>query len=235
MIGASLTALLGHGVFVKEVFSHPVLRGSHTAQVGDPVCQLFDGLHLLIQIMCFYEVTHLWGGRWGQNVASYYKVRPRTQILYSVLASHCFSHEGHCVQPQFSADPAGIGLRSSPAAGHTPEPPGRCPTRLYQVSDTNNSRQYNSDPSEAETFNKRQPLTPIRRVGRKLCTVLLADKNKQYSLPPHQKRFFNSLARAYPDVLQKDSASAVVLQTHQLLCMLALLFGLCAKELGKIW
>lgn len=35
----------------------------------------------------------------------------------------------------------------------------------------------------------------------------------------------------YPDVLQKYSASPHVLQTHQLLCMLALLFGLGMKEL----
>lgn len=56
----SLTALFGHGVFVKEVLSHAALRGSHAAQVRYPVSELFDRFDLLIQIMCFYEVTHLW-------------------------------------------------------------------------------------------------------------------------------------------------------------------------------
>lgn len=56
-----LTALISHGVFVKEVLSHAALRGSHAAQVGDPVSQLFDRFDLLIQKMCFNEVTQLWG------------------------------------------------------------------------------------------------------------------------------------------------------------------------------
>lgn len=57
----SLTALISHGVFVKEVLSHAAISGSHSAQVGDPVRELFDRFNLLIQIMCFYEVAHLWG------------------------------------------------------------------------------------------------------------------------------------------------------------------------------
>lgn len=56
----SLTSLVSHGVFVEEVLSHATLRGSHAPQVGYPVTELFDGFNLLIQKMCFYEVTHLW-------------------------------------------------------------------------------------------------------------------------------------------------------------------------------
>ncbi len=40
---------------------------------------------------------------------------------------------------------------------------------------------------------------------------------------------------AHLHVLQKDPASPLVLQTHQLLRMLALLFGLGVKELHKMW
>lgn len=39
----------------------------------------------------------------------------------------------------------------------------------------------------------------------------------------------------YSDVVQKNPASPLILQTHQLLCMLALLFGLGVEELCKIW
>lgn len=38
----------------------------------------------------------------------------------------------------------------------------------------------------------------------------------------------------YLDVLQINPASSLVLQTHQLLCVLVLLFGLSVKELCKI-
>ena len=53
----------------------------------------------------------------------------------------CCLHVGHCVRWPFFADPAGIGLHFSPAAGNTPKPQGHSPTHLYQVSmtDINNS------------------------------------------------------------------------------------------------
>lgn len=54
-----LTALLAHGVFVEQVLSHAVLRSSQTTQVWDPVSQLFDGFHLLVQEMRVDEVAHL--------------------------------------------------------------------------------------------------------------------------------------------------------------------------------
>ena len=38
----------------------------------------------------------------------------------------------------------------------------------------------------------------------------------------------------YPDVLQEDPASSLVLQLHQFLTMLTLLMGLIAEELGKV-
>lgn len=54
-----LAAFLAKGVFVKQVFSHAVFRSSHAPQVGHPVCQFFDGLHLLVQEMCLDEITQL--------------------------------------------------------------------------------------------------------------------------------------------------------------------------------
>ena len=38
----------------------------------------------------------------------------------------------------------------------------------------------------------------------------------------------------YPDVLQEDPASSLVLQLHQFFTMLTLLMGLIAEELGKV-
>lgn len=38
----SLAAFFSHGVFVEEVLSQATLWSSHTAQVGDPVSELFD-------------------------------------------------------------------------------------------------------------------------------------------------------------------------------------------------
>ena len=40
---------------------------------------------------------------------------------------------------------------------------------------------------------------------------------------------------SYPDVLEEDPASALILHTHQLLRMLTFLLRLSAEELGKIW
>lgn len=48
-------------MFVKQVFSQAVLRSSHTAQVGQVVSQLFDGLHLLVQVVSLNEVAQLEG------------------------------------------------------------------------------------------------------------------------------------------------------------------------------
>ena len=59
MIWRDLAALFAQGVFVKQIFGHAVLRSSHAAQVGHPVCQLFDGLHLLVQIVCLDEIAQL--------------------------------------------------------------------------------------------------------------------------------------------------------------------------------
>lgn len=47
------------GVLVKEVLCHAILGCPHLPQVGDMVAQLLDGLHLLIQVVSFDEVTQL--------------------------------------------------------------------------------------------------------------------------------------------------------------------------------
>lgn len=54
-----LAAFFAQGVFVKQVLGHAVLRSSHAAQIGHPVSQLFDGLHLLVQVVGLEEITHL--------------------------------------------------------------------------------------------------------------------------------------------------------------------------------
>lgn len=54
-----LAALFAQSVFIKQVLGHAILRSSHAAQVGHPVCQFFDGLHLLIQVVCLNEVAQL--------------------------------------------------------------------------------------------------------------------------------------------------------------------------------
>lgn len=59
VIRTDLAAFFAQGVFVKQVLCHAVLRSSHAAQVGHPVCQFFDGLHLLIQVVCLNEITQL--------------------------------------------------------------------------------------------------------------------------------------------------------------------------------
>lgn len=59
MIWGDLAAFFTQGVFVKQVFGHAVLWSSHAAQVGHPVGQLFDGLHLLVQVVCLDEVAQL--------------------------------------------------------------------------------------------------------------------------------------------------------------------------------
>lgn len=54
-----LAAFFAEGVFVEQVFGHAVLRGSHAPQVGHPVRQFFDGLHLLVQEMRLDEIAQL--------------------------------------------------------------------------------------------------------------------------------------------------------------------------------
>ena len=54
-----LCALFAQSVFVKQVLGHAVLGGTHPAEVGHPVTQLLYGLHLLVQVVCLNEVTHL--------------------------------------------------------------------------------------------------------------------------------------------------------------------------------
>lgn len=54
-----LAALFAKGVFVEQVFRHAVLRCPHAPQVGHPVCQFFDGLYLLVQVMSLNEITQL--------------------------------------------------------------------------------------------------------------------------------------------------------------------------------
>ncbi len=54
-----LAAFFAQGMFVKQIFSHAILRSSHAAQVGHPVCQFFDGLHLLVQEVRLDEITQL--------------------------------------------------------------------------------------------------------------------------------------------------------------------------------
>lgn len=58
-LGRDLAALTAQCVFIKQIFSHAVLRRSHTAQVSDPVRKLLNGLHLFVQVVCLNEVTHL--------------------------------------------------------------------------------------------------------------------------------------------------------------------------------
>lgn len=54
-----LAALFAKSVFVKQVFGHAVLGSPHAPQVGHPVCQFFDRLHLLVQEMCLDEIAQL--------------------------------------------------------------------------------------------------------------------------------------------------------------------------------
>lgn len=54
-----LAAFFAQGVFVKQVLCHAILRSSHAAQVRHPVCQFFDGLHLLVQEVCLNEIAQL--------------------------------------------------------------------------------------------------------------------------------------------------------------------------------
>lgn len=53
-----LAAFLAQGMFVKQVFSDAV-RSTHAFQVGHPICQFFDGLHLLVQVVSLNEITQL--------------------------------------------------------------------------------------------------------------------------------------------------------------------------------
>lgn len=41
-------------------------------------------------------------------------------------------------------------------------------------------------------------------------------------------------ASSYPDILQENSSSPLVLKFHQFLCMFALLVRLIAEKLGKV-
>lgn len=51
---------LSQGEAVKEVFAQAILMGTGALQVSDMVTQLLDQLHLLIKVVSFQEVTHLW-------------------------------------------------------------------------------------------------------------------------------------------------------------------------------
>ena len=55
-----LAAFFAQGVFVKQVFGQAIARSSHAAQVGHPVAQLFDGFHLLVQVVRLNEITQMW-------------------------------------------------------------------------------------------------------------------------------------------------------------------------------
>lgn len=59
VIWRDLAALFAQGMFIKQVLGHAILRSTHATQVGHPVCQFFDGLHLLIQVVSLNEVAHL--------------------------------------------------------------------------------------------------------------------------------------------------------------------------------
>lgn len=54
-----LAALFAKCELVEQVLGHAVLGGAHAAQVGHPVAQFFDGLHLLVQVVCLNEIAHL--------------------------------------------------------------------------------------------------------------------------------------------------------------------------------
>ncbi len=55
-----LRAFLSQSVLVKQIFGHVVLRSAHPPQAAHPVRQLFNGLHLLVQVMRLQEITNLW-------------------------------------------------------------------------------------------------------------------------------------------------------------------------------
>ena len=59
--------LLAQSVLVEQVLGHAVLWRAHTAQVSHPVGQLFDGLHLLVQVVRLYKITQL-GDTGNKNV-----------------------------------------------------------------------------------------------------------------------------------------------------------------------
>lgn len=136
-------------MFVKQVFRHAVLRSSHAPQVGHPVCQFFDGLHLLVQEICLNEITQL-----KQNISSLERkdwISPGTRQFFSsplehTLIQECqkpfvfiklkFSHVGRCDQSTSCASQAGTGSHSSQAAGRIQGPQFHCPTHPVLVSAT---------------------------------------------------------------------------------------------------
>lgn len=65
-----LAAFFAKGVLVKQIFRHSILRSPYAPQVGHPVCQFFDGLHLLIQEMRLKEIAQL-----KQKINSLEKIR----------------------------------------------------------------------------------------------------------------------------------------------------------------
>lgn len=54
-----LAAFFAQGMFIKQVLCHAILRSTHATQIGHPVCQLFDGLHLLVQVVSLDEIAQL--------------------------------------------------------------------------------------------------------------------------------------------------------------------------------
>lgn len=59
VIWRDLAASFAQGMFIKQVLGHSILRSTHASQVGHPVSQFFDGLHLLIQVVSLNEVAQL--------------------------------------------------------------------------------------------------------------------------------------------------------------------------------
>jgi len=58
---SALIVTVPESVLVKEVLCHAVFWCPHLPQVGHMVTQLFDGFHLLIQVVSLNEVTQLKG------------------------------------------------------------------------------------------------------------------------------------------------------------------------------
>lgn len=146
-----LAAFLAKGVFVKQVFSHAVFRSSHAPQVGHPVCQFFDGLHLLVQEMCLDEITQL-----KQNINSlerkewistrqfppppsppaHYFIQECTKSSFFTVKPLKFSRVDRCDQSTSCASRAETGSRSFQAAGRIQGLRFHCPTHLVLVSAT---------------------------------------------------------------------------------------------------
>lgn len=126
------------GVLVEQVLRHLVVGGIQALEVGDVVTQLFDGLHLLIQVVGLQEVTHLRDKKvtFSENTSWELKFLFRVEAFYKDLKKKQNNnvHEGlHVLRPT-CAGQAEPGWRSSQAAVRAPWHPAHWPTHHVQVS-----------------------------------------------------------------------------------------------------